>query len=88
MTEEQQKNEEQFDKVLAQTYPELWRIHNALKETKINPLVVPAVINAIYEVAYVTGHGDVKIFISDKKITNIEPKARIKLGISALIEDL
>jgi len=86
--EEQKLNEEQFDKALAKIYPELWRINKSLKETNINPVIIPAVINSIFEVAYVTGHGEVKIYISNRKITNIEPKPRIKLDVDALIENV
>ena len=86
--EEKKNNEEKFDQVLATVYPELWRIHKSLKETNINPIVVPAVINAIFEVAYVTGHGDVRIYIVNRKITNIEPKPRLKLDVDAIIEEL
>jgi len=81
-------NKEKFETILAATYPELWRIHKTLEETKINPVIVTAVINAIYEVAYITGHGDVKIYISDRKITNIEPKPRVKLGVEVLLDKL
>ena len=86
--EERRNNEEKFDQMLATVHPELWRIHKTLKETNINPVIVPAVINSIFEVAYVTGHGDVRIYIVDRKVTNIEPKPRLKLDVEAIIDEL
>ena len=87
-SEEQFKNEEQFLELLAKFAPHLWKIHDTLKQTKVNPMVIPYVIEAVHEVAYVHGHGDVTIYISDKKITNIEPKPRMKLGIEAIVEEI
>lgn len=86
--EEKQNNEAQFELMLQAANPPLYKIWLTLRDTGINPLVVPAVVNALYEVAYVTGHGNVTIFISDHKITDIEPKPRMKLNIDAILKEL
>lgn len=87
-TAERQNNEAQFDLMLQAASPELWKIHQALKDTGINPLLVPAMINAVYEVAYVTGTGNITIHVNDHKITDIEPKPRMRLNIDALLGDI
>lgn len=84
--EEKKSNEENFDKMLATVHPNLWRIHSKLKSTNLNPEIVPAILQAIYEVAYLHGHGAVSVYISGDKVTNVEATTRIKVGMSAIVE--
>ena len=85
--EESEHNHNKFMELLAKVDPELWRIKRELEETGLNPGIVVPHLKAIYQVAKTTRHGVVATYIADGKITNIEPTSKMKLGISALLEE-
>ena len=85
MTEEQLHNEEVFNEILAKADPELWRIKQALNDTKINPMIVPFVIEAIHEIAFIHGHGSVEIYISKGNVQNLKANSNIKVELEALL---
>lgn len=66
--EERKHNEEVFNQQLAVLKPELYHIDQVLSRTRVNPLVLPYVIEKIFEVATTTGRGTVEIFISKNGI--------------------
>ncbi len=67
---EQAHNEEVFEQQLARFNPGLWKIHKILEETKVNPIVVPFIIEKMYEVATTyEGHGHVQIYIGKDKVS-------------------
>ncbi len=65
--------------------PYLYEIKIALEETKVNPTILPAVIRAIANIYYGTGHGKVQIFIQDGTVTNINPEEKMKVDIEAVL---
>jgi len=85
--EEQNHNEKQFEAVLAKIDPELARIRRYLKETRVDPVIIAGLINAIYEVSYMSGTGVVMVTIQKGKIINLEPRIKFEYGIKALIEE-
>jgi len=85
--DEVKTNEEQFEKVLATCHPGLWRIHQTLKDTKLNPEMVPMILSSIHEVAFLHGHGVIHIYIEGGKITGLEPTSRIRTNLAVLIEE-
>lgn len=80
-------NQELFEELLANIDPNLWRIHMKLKETKVSPLYIPAIIDALAEVAMSTGHGEVNVYINQGLVNNVTATSRgksVKLGIEVL----
>lgn len=78
-------NEEVFEKALATFLPDLWIIHQALKDNQVDPKIIPFVIKAIGQVGELTGHGSVTLYFVNGEVTNIEPLSRLKVGLKALI---
>ena len=67
--------------------PELFEIKEAIIETKLNPIYIPAIIRAIANLYYGTGHGKVQIFMQEGKITSINPEERLKVDIEAVLNE-
>lgn len=85
MTEEQAHNEEKFSQMLATIDPELWRIKQSLMLTNIDPQIVPFVIEAMHEVAFIHGSGSVEIFITQDEVKNIRANTNMAVGLRALL---
>ncbi len=67
---EQAHNREVFETQLATLHPGLWKIHQMLEVTKVNPIVVPFIIEKMHEVATTNeGHGHVQIYIGKDKVS-------------------
>ncbi len=63
-------NREVFETQLATFSPGLWKIHQMLEDTRVNPIVIPYVIEKMYEVATTNeGHGHVQIYIGKDKVS-------------------
>ena len=68
--EERFHNEELFERQLATFHPGLWKIYKALEDTKVNPIVIPYVVEKMFEVATTNeGHGHVQIYIGKDKVS-------------------
>jgi hypothetical protein len=50
--------------------PELYYISLALNETGVNPLLIPQVIRALYNLAIGTGYGTITFEVQNGKLTN------------------
>ena len=66
--------------------PELYLIKTALKETGVNPMLVPQIVRAIANLAYGSGFGKIQIFMEDGVISAIKPEESNKVGEPALID--
>ncbi len=47
-----QTNDEQFEQMLAVFAPELWRLWQYLKETNVNPRILPKIIRGISNISH------------------------------------
>lgn len=57
-------NQERFELILASSAPELWRVYQYLRETNVNPAILPKVIRGIANIASSPSHvGRVIIFV-------------------------
>ena len=65
------ENLEKLLDVVNQLDPELYYIRLALEETHVNPLIIPRIIRAIYNLAIGTGFGTVNLTMDNGKITSI-----------------
>jgi hypothetical protein len=79
-------NNGQFGELLRKLDPELYLIHIALKESNVNPLILPHIIRTIGNLAIGTGYGKVQIFMQARVITNIKPEESVSINEIAIIE--
>lgn len=63
-------------------------IATALKQTGVNPLVLPVIIKSIANIAYGTKHGKVTIFLINGKITNIKAEESNLINSPALVSNV
>jgi hypothetical protein len=75
-----QVNQDNFGNVVRKMDPELYLIHIALQETKVNPLIIPKVIRALSNMAVGSGYGKIMIFMERKTVTSINGEERVNVG--------
>ena len=80
----EQANKEQLWDVVAKLDPELFLIKVALEETKVNALIIPRFIRALSNLAYGTGYGCVRTFISNNKVTQIKAEETDSLNVQTM----
>ena len=71
-TEFEQSNDELYMRSLALLDPELWRIKTYLIHTRINPVIIPSIIEQLARVARGSGYGKVTIEIRERKAIKCE----------------
>lgn len=82
----EQVNVDKFYDVVRQFDPELYLIKLALKESGVNPLVIPKIIRQISNLASGTGYGKVQIFIQSKTITQVTGEESDRVNEKAIID--
>jgi len=82
----EQANIEKFYDVVRQFDPELYLIKLALKESGVNPMVIPKIIRQISNLASGTGYGKVQIFIQSKTITQVTGEESDKVNERAIVD--
>jgi hypothetical protein len=82
-----QINLENFGQVVRKISPELYLIHIALKETGVNPLVLPKIIRSIANMEMGSGYGKIQIFMERKTITNINGEEKVLVNERAVVEE-
>lgn len=87
MTEEEQTNIDQFFEVVRKTDPELYLIKMALKETNLNPLIVPKIVQSVANLAFGSGFGKVQIFMKARTITTINGEEAHNVNLPAILEE-
>jgi hypothetical protein len=82
----EQLNLKKYWSIIRKLEPEFFLIRVALKETGVNPLVIPRVVRAIANLAVGEGYGKISIFMEGKKITTIEGIERDLINEEAVEE--
>ena len=82
----EQANLESFYDVVRRLAPELYLIKLALKESGVNPMVLPKIIRQISNLASGTGYGKVQIFIQSKTITQVTGEESDRVNERAIID--
>lgn len=77
-------NEERFYEMLRITDPCLYFVKMVLDETQVNPLVLPKIIRALFNLAIGTGYGKVQIFMENGVITAIKPEESSLVNLKAI----
>lgn len=86
MTEPAASNETQYLEVIRKLDPELYLIRVALKETGVNPMIMPKIIRALGNLAYGTGYGKLQIFMQAKIITSVNGEEKDAVNENVLID--
>lgn len=81
-----QLNEERFLQIVRQFNPELYLIHVALRETGVNPLILPKIIRSIGNLTFGTGFGKIQIFMHQFTITQIKGEESVEVQEKASVE--
>ncbi len=84
----EQANVDKFYDVVRQFDPELYLIKLALKESGVNPMVLPKIIRQIANLASGTGFGKVQIFVHSKIITQVTGEESDKVNEKAIIDKI
>lgn len=79
-------NLDQYWNVIRKLDPELFLIKIALRETGINPMIVPNIIRSIGNLAYGTGFGKVQVIMQSRVITFIHGEESDRLDQDALVD--
>lgn len=68
----EEANLDQYWDVVRKLDPEFYLLRIALKETGVNPMIIPRIIRAMANVATGTGYGKVTVYIGNKVVTNVD----------------
>lgn len=82
----EQANLDKFEEMLRKLAPELYLIAVSLKETGVNPLILPRIIRSISYLAEGTGFGKVQVFIQERVITQIKGEESDEVNERALVD--
>lgn len=77
-------NLEQYWDVIRRLDPELYLIKCALKETGVNPMILPRIIRSIFYMATGTKFGTIRVFMSNGVITAIKGEESDRVNLEAV----
>lgn len=83
----EQVNLDNYLDIVRKFDPELYLTRVALKETNVNPLLLPRIIRALANVAYGTGYGKIQIFIQEGRVTQIKPEESDQVELAILMTE-
>ena len=83
---EQSANEQNFIELLKAFSPELYLIYETQKLTQVSWEVIREAIIALHDVAWNSGWGEVRIFISNGKTQTIQGAKSRKMEIDTIIQ--
>jgi hypothetical protein len=86
MTEEDRANQEQLMQILRTLDPELYLIKMALRETGLNPMLVPKIIQTIANLSFGSGYGKVQIFMQARIVTAVKGEEAHELNLPAILD--
>ena len=66
--------------------PELYLIKIALHESGLDPMIMPAIIRSIGNLALGTGYGKIQIFMQSKIVTQIKGEESVEINLKAYKE--
>ena len=84
---EGQINQRQFETLLVNFYPKLFRTYKYLKEYNVNADFLPTVIKSVANLSSQSGYGKVQIFITGNRINAVKPEINHKLDVPVLEEE-
>ena len=82
----EQMNLDAYWNVIRTLDPELYLIKIALKETGLNPMLIPKIIRTIGNLAFGTGYGKVQIFMQARVVTQVKGEESDEVNERALID--
>lgn len=83
----EQANLDQYMDVVRQLDPELYLIKVALKETGINPLIIPRIIRSLGNVAWGSGYGEIQIKMVSRVVTQIKSGESDIISEQAIVDN-
>ena len=81
----EQQNINAFDEVVMKLDPAFYMIMVSLRETGVNPLILPKIIRALSNLATGTGYGVIRIFMTAGKVTQIKPEESDEINCRTII---
>ncbi len=82
----EQANLEAYWNVVRSLDPELYLIKIALKETGVNPMIVPQIIRSIGNLSIGTGYGSVRVFMQARVVTHVKGEETVELNKQAVVD--
>lgn len=82
----QAANLEQYWDVIRKLDPELYLIKCALKETQINPMILPRIIRSLFNMAVGTKYGVIRIFMQGGVVTQVKGEESDNVNLRAVDE--
>ena len=81
-------NLENYWDVVRKLEPEFYLIRVALKETGLNPMIIPKIIRALANLAIGSGYGKVQVFMQKTVVTQIKGEESDELNEPSIIDRL
>lgn len=82
----EQANVDKFNDVVRRLDPELYLIKLALKESGVNPLVIPKIIRAMANLATGTGYGKVQVIMESRVIKQVIGEEKTQVNEKAIVD--
>lgn len=82
----EQANIDKFNDVVRRLDPELYLIKLALKESGVNPLVIPKIIRAMANLATGTGYGKVQVIMESRVIKQVIGEEKTQVNEKAIVD--
>jgi hypothetical protein len=83
----EQVNLEKYWDTVRKLEPEFYLLRITLKETGVNPMILPKIIRAISNLYIGTKYGKVTTYMQNGIITTVEGEERTKVEEQAVLED-
>lgn len=83
----EEANLDQFWDVIRRLDPELYLIKISLRETGVNPMIIPKIVRQIGNLSFGTGYGKVQVFMQNKRVTQVKGEESDEINLEATIEE-
>lgn len=80
-------NIEKYLTLVASLDPELYRIKLALVESKVNAMIIPAIIRGMANIAYGTGYGKIEVYLENGKVSVVKSEEKELLDLPAILNE-
>ncbi len=82
----EQSNVDKFYDVVRQFDPELYLIKLALKESGVNPMILPKIIRSVSMMAMGSGYGKVQIIMESHVIKQVIGEEKVQINERAIVD--
>lgn len=82
----EQANLNSYYEVVRKFDPELYLIKIALKESGVNPMILPKIIRSLGNIAFGTGYGKIQVFMRERVITQVKGEESDDINEEAIID--